>query len=319
MTALPDVLESCGHVLERARFVRIDHRAVERWARDQTLEGLRAPDPPPELQFDGSRDDCANLTLLLSCLNFCFWSDEPWSVDYRSRTWTRSYAMYAGILRAVEEDDTWLTPQRWRAVEADDVARLFRGRGEIPLPDCRREVLNETGRCLMEHFGGRFTAAVERVQADARALAYLLADVFASFRDGPRYGGRRVAILKRAQICAADLHHLWTRLGHGGLEGMDRLTAFADYRLPQYLRHVGVIRLEPDLASPIDSQREIPAESQEEIELRCATVVGADLLRQALAQRGLTLPAWHLDFVLWERSHDPNVSVPHHRTRTVYY
>lgn len=319
MTPLPDVLESCRWVVERARFVRIDRQAVWRWAQGQTLEGLQTPTPPPELQFEGSRDDCANLILLLSCLNFCFWSDQPWSVEYRGRTWTRSYAMCAGILRAVEQDDTWLTPQRWRATELDDIAHLFRGQGEIPLPDRRREVLTETGHLLLERFEGRFTTVVEQVRRDARALAYLLAEVFPSFQDAPQYRGRTVALLKRAQICAADLHDLWTRLGYGNLEGMDRLTVFADYRLPQYLRHVGVLRLEPDLAAAIDSLQEIRAESDQEIELRCATVVAADLLRQALTQTGLTVPAWRLDYVLWERSHDPEVSPPHHRTPTVYY
>jgi hypothetical protein len=227
--------------------------------------------------------------------------------------------MYAGILRAVEQDANWLTPQRWQAADADDVAHLFRGQGCIPLPDRRREVLNETGRCLMDHFAGRFATAVEQVQADARALAYMLAEVFPSFTDAPPYQGRTVAILKRAQICAADLHHLWTRLGHGGLEGMDRLTVFADYRLPQYLRHVGVIGLAPELAAAVEARREIPAGSDEEIELRCATVVGADRLRRSLEERGVAIPAWRLDYVLWERSHDPSVLIPHHRTATIYY
>jgi len=319
LTSLPDVLESCRFVVQRACFVRIDHDAIARWADQQTIETLGAPASPPELLFQGDRDESANLTLLLSCLNFCFWSDEPWSVEFRGRTWTRTYAMYAGILRAIEDDDTWLTPQRWRAAGADDIAHLFRGRGGIPLPDRRREVLNETGHRLLERFEGRFAIAAEQVRGDARALAYLLADVFPSFRDAPEYQGRTVAILKRAQICAADLHHSWTRLGYDGLEAMDCLTVFADYRLPQYLRHVGVLTLEPELAATIDARREIRSESDQEIELRCATVVAADLLQTALAERGLPVPAWHLDFVLWERSHDADVSLPHHRTRSVYY
>ena len=313
------MLESCRQVVERARFVTIDRQAARRWAGRCALNALKLPELPTDLQFSGSREDCANLTLLLSCLNFCFWSDQPWSVEFRGRNWRRTYAMYASVLRAVDRDAAWLRPQRWAEADTDAVAWLFRGQGQIPQLDKRREVLNETGRCLLEHFDGQFARAVEQVGRDARDLAYLLAELFPSFCDAPRYQGRTVALLKRAQICAADLHHGWRRCGCPGLTGLERLTVFADYRLPQYLRHVGVLAVAPELAERIEASREIPAASAEEVELRAATVVAADLLRSDLAERGIHLPAWHLDFVLWERSHDPEVTVPHHRTRTIYY
>jgi hypothetical protein len=227
--------------------------------------------------------------------------------------------MYASVLRAVDYDAAWLKPLRWAEADADTVARLFRGEGQIPLLEKRQEVLNETGRCLLEHFDGQFARAVKRVGGDARDLAYLLAERFPSFRDAPQYQGRMVALLKRAQLCASDLHQAWTQFGYGGLEGMGRLTVFADYRLPQYLRHIGVLTLAPELAQRIDAGRELPAGSAEEVELRAATIVGGDVLRSALAARGMDLPAWQLDYVLWEDSHDPAVTVPHHRTRTIYY
>ena len=289
---------------------------------DGPLPGHRVdvrPGRAAELRFAGSRDDCANLTLLIDCLNFCFWSDEPWSVEFAGRTWTRTYAMYAGVLRAVAEDSSWLTPQRWAAANSRDVLHVFRGQGRIPLADKRVEVLNETGRCLLESFDGCFANAVEQADGRARRLAYLVADRFPSFRDAPTYQGRTVAILKRAQICAADLHHNWARCALPSLSGLDELTIFADYRLPQYLRHIGVMVLSPRLAERIDAEQLIEAESEEEIELRCATVAASDLLREELRRSGVTLPAWHLDYVLWERSHDPEINFPHHRTQTVYY
>ena len=179
----------------------------------------------------------------------------------------------------------------------------------------RRDVLNQTGHCLMDGFGDGFTNAVEEAGGHARRLAHLLAERFPSFRDLASYEGQPVAFLKRAQICAADLHHLWSRCGFAGLTGMDELTVFADYRLPQYLRHAGIIRVRPELAERIDQRRELPAGSPEEVELRAATIVAGEVLRQALDGR---VPAWHLDFVLWQRSHEPGVNIEHHRTRTIY-
>ena len=319
MSALPDVLESARGVLQSAAFVSIDEQAVHRWAEAQSAAAFATPSLPEELQFSGSRDDSANLILLLDCLNFCFWSDKPWSVDFRGRPWSRTYAMYASVLRAVEQDAGWLKPGCWASVDLDDVARLFHGRGQIPMLEHRRQVLNETGRCLIESFDGCFANAVEQTDRHARRLAYLLADAFPSFRDGPTYRGRTVAVLKRAQICAADLHQCWIRQGYKGLTGLDELTIFADYRLPQYLRHIQVMGLTSDLAARIDSGTELEAGSDEEVELRAATIVAGDLMMTALGDVGIDLAAWHLDFVLWERSHAADVVVPHHRTRTIYY
>jgi hypothetical protein len=305
--------------MQSAASVSIDQQAVHRWAKAQSAAAFTAPLPPDELQFNGSREDSANLILLLDCLNFCFWSDQPWSVDFRGRTWTRTCAMYASVLRAVEKDAGWLQPERWASADLDDVARLFRGSGQIPMLEQRRQVLNETGRCLIESSGGRFGTAVEQAGRHARRLAYLLAETFPSFRDAPTYRGRTVAILKRAQICAADLHQCWIRQGYDGLRGMDELTVFADYRLPQYLRYIQVMGLTSDLAARIDSGTELEAGSDEEVQLRAATIVAGDLMVTALRDQGIDLPAWNLDFVLWERSHEPDVTAPHHRTGTIYY
>ncbi|UCG32119.1 MAG: hypothetical protein JSU68_10680, partial [Phycisphaerales bacterium] len=113
MQNLPDVLESARQVAARAKWVRIDEEAVRDWAALQASADWEAPNWPAELRFAGDRTACANLTLLLSCLNFCFWSDRPWAIEFRGRRWRRTYAMYAAVLRAVEEDPSWVHARRW--------------------------------------------------------------------------------------------------------------------------------------------------------------------------------------------------------------
>ena len=316
MSSIPDVLESARYVMARADFVRVSDAAAQRWANTQDPTQFPAPSTPPELQFDGDPAARANLCLLRNCLNFCFWSERPWSVEFHGQTWTRTYAMFAAVLRAIEQERSWLTARRWAEADAAAVAGLFAGQGEIPLLAQRRAVLNETGRCLDEQFGGQCVHAVEEAGRHARTFAYLLAERFPSFRDVAACRGREVALLKRAQICATDLHCLWQQHGDPGLVGMDELTVFADYRLPQYLRHVGIIELQPELAARIERRDELVPGAPEEIELRAATIWAGEIIRRAL---GGAVPAWKIDFFLWQRSHDPAIRVEHHRTRTVFY
>ena len=314
MPDLPDILESCSRVVRRARHVSIDDGVLRERAGAIKRDTIADPAYPEVLRIHGSREACANFVLLTDCLNFCFWSDRPWVVTYAGREWTRTFAMLAGLVRAIQVDRAWLKADRWADAGPADMAEMFAGVGRIPMFDERVEVLRETGGALLSKYQGRFVNAVEEAHADAPAVARLLARDFPSFRDVSEYDGEPVAFLKRAQICAADLAALWSAERHGSLTGLDRLSVFADYRLPQLFRHWGVLRVAEPLARCIDSLVEIAPDSAEEVELRAATICIGDRMAQSLE-----VPAWRLDYFLWERSHDPDVVVQHHRTRTIFY
>ena len=126
--------------------------------------------------------------------------------------------------------------------------------------------------------------------------------------------------MKRAQICALDLALAWQVQECGDLSGLEELTAFADYRVPQGLRHLGILRLRPELAALIDGQEEIAKDSEEEVELRAGTIQAVERMREAAAAAGKPVPAWQIDGYLWRLARDADdTAVDHHRTRTVYY
>lgn len=54
--------------------------------------------------------------------------------------------------------------------------------------------------------------------------------------------GKRVSFYKRAQILVADAWGIMEAQGEGDLVNMDWLTMFADYRIPQALVYLGVLR-----------------------------------------------------------------------------
>jgi hypothetical protein len=316
-SAVPLVLESCRRVMAAARYVSIDPQAVAAFAGKLAREGMAdAYDP---LQFRGSRAACANFVLITDALNFCFWSHAPWKITYGGQAWTRTFAMVAGMLRAIETDPAWVTAERWASATDDDVADLFTDVGVIPLAQRRREVLNETGTILREEYAGEFTNIVEAVERDAMQLARGLAVEFPSFRDVATHPAGPVAFLKRAQICAADLHRTWNSQGHGGLRNMEALTVFADYRLPQLFRYEGMLILAGAFARRIDREDLIEADSQEEVEIRAATVVIGEQICAALRDLHHPITAWELDYELWRRARLPEVTVPHHRTVTHFY
>ena len=95
---------------------------------------------------------------------------------------------------------------------------------------------------------------------------------------------------------------------------------FADYRVPQILRSLGVMEYSDTLAKKIDAHDEIPFGSEEETEIRAATVVAVEKIRAALEKRGMKLLDIECDWVLWNQGELKRHEIaPHHRILTIYY
>ncbi len=321
------VLSATARVMREARLARIDRAAVEalaaRWAGAEwptataTLSALHQP---------GAPEQAPNWVLLLDALNFCFWGapDGPrWRVTWRGATHDGYNALAASLSRAVEEglplsDAAWLAE-----LDAPTLAGILRpdaGFPPIPLFAERLNNAREAGRILRDRYDGQFVNVVEDADYDAISLALTVEREFSSFADVAAWRGYPVPFLKRAQILVADLRAITGGEGAGAIRGMEGLTAFADYKLPQRLRALGVLVYADELARVVDSYTLIPAGSEPEIEIRAATVWAVEALRRALARHGVARTASELDERLWVESQErlPDER-PYHRTRTIYY
>lgn len=68
---------------------------------------------------------------------------------------------------------------------------------------------------------------IEKAKGSAGRLVNLLAKHFPSFRDETRFDGRKVRLMKRAQIFVADVWAAFNGTGYGSFEDLDHLTMFA--------------------------------------------------------------------------------------------
>ena len=60
--------------------------------------------------------------------------------------------------------------------------------------------------------------------------------------------------------------------------------------------------------------------SEEETEIRAATVVAVEAMREQLATRGVQMLGVEVDWLLWNRGEKSlNEMAPHHKTLTIYY
>ena len=324
-----DVLRAVEAVVEQARWAAVEGEAVERLA-----ERIAARDAPPP-EWDAGlhpvgRDDAeaATLVLILDALNFCFWplpgSTAPrWTIRFRGVAYDGYPALAASLRRAVEDGVPLTDPDFLARIDQGDVQRIFLpqpGAQDIPMIEARVANLREVGRVLRDRWNGTFATAIEKSGRSSRALVAEVIDALPSFRDVAQYKGHEVWFLKRAQILIADLHGAFGGLRLGAFDDLDQLTAFADYKVPQMLRQLGVLDYHPELAQAIRRYDLIPPGDEREVEIRAVTVWAVERLRRELARLNRSLHAFEIDWLLWHASQDiPGDAEPYHRTLTIYY
>ena len=173
---------------------------------------------------------------------------------------------------------------------------------------------------LVARHGGRFRNLLAAAGGRAVGLAELLVREFPSFNDACAVEGREVLFYKRAQLAAAMVYQRFQGKGPGAFPDVDRLTVFADYKLPQALRRLEVLRYRPGLAAKVDGQILIPPCSREEVEIRAATIWACDLIQRGYAARGQRVDSVALDAFLWLLGHEKvEGEKPYHLTETIYY
>lgn len=308
MNPLRSVRETTAWVMSQAQHVTIDGAAIRREAKEMAAAG----EQPAKWEHDYHYTDGGPLTaqflLVVDAVNFCFWPDPE--LEYEP--------LVRGLKGAMDGDPHAFDADRLANIDAGTV-RTWTGR-DLPQMDERVRLLREVGTGLGQHFDGQAVNLVRAANGSVARLVELVTAHFPGFRDHAIYRGRQIFFYKRAQIFAGDIWGAYGGENIGAFDDISDLTMFADYRVPQLLRPLGVLRYSDALAAKIDARDELPAGSEMEIELRAATVQAVEQLRSALAEHGRRMHSVEVDWVLWQRGEARREELPpHHRTLTIYY
>lgn len=131
----------------------------------------------------------------------------------------------------------------------------------------------------LQKYDCRFSSCIEAANGSAAGLVNILADDFSCFRDEFKFQSRRkpVRFLKRAQILVADLWACFQGEGYGAFRDVDKITMFADYRVPQVLNTMGCISYSPPLNEAIKERQVLASGSSWEMQMRGKFCSSAEL------------------------------------------
>lgn len=313
------ILASLEPVLASPVHVSIDDGRLKEAAK----EFLSAPVPPwdNDLQFLGTPEETAYYYFFLDSLNFCFWGPKGkmrWEYKIGEQWVGGYYAFSRAIKDAFLRDPRFFDAGYLSAIPEEDFREIFAGgRNELLLIPERLAIIRENFSILRDTFGGKVLNLLAAADYDTDTLVELLLEYFPSFRDTAEKDGRTLYFLKRAQIFPSDI--FFTGLAPLKLKNLDHLTVFADYKLPQILESLGVLKYSEELNADILSETLIPPGSAKEIELRAGSVIATERMREEMARLGRSITTNELDWILWVRAKQTAFQKPHHKTLTTFY
>lgn len=255
------------------------------------------------------------LQYYFNTVNFAYWvqADETkWHRLHGGKNVDGSEAMIAAMEAAGFHTKT---PEEILAMTTQDFTAWIGGEGTLHLLPQRVELLHQAARFLQEK-SWTVEALVTAAQGDAMALLQILA-ASPAFEDTTMVGTRSVPFLKRAQLLTKVISDCLP--AEEKLRGLDQLTAFSDYKVPQALEHLGLLLYSADLRRRMDDLNIIPKDSPEEGAIRLATIRAVEKLREVFRRTlGKTLSAGEIDSVLWVLAQKGEKRA-YHRTWTTAY
>lgn len=317
-----NVLSSTKYVVDHSKNVKIDLGTIYSLAskvkwEDLSLSGISLTRKKWEL------DTLVQIIFVFNTINFCFWAgkdEKKWTVNIDGEELDGSRALFRCIEKEVEKNPGFLAGDKLVTLTPEHLRLMLAGDVPIPLFDERLKCLHQAGRVLKKQFGNSFTNLYQKAENNAITLAESLITNFSYFDDISEYQGKKVGFYKRAQLNSKMINDVLIAEGRAGMDEIDQLTAFADYKIPQILRNLEVVRYTKELAKKIDSFELIESGSEEEVEIRAATVWAVETIRHRLKKDHGFVTAAQVDSILWNLSQTKTRGeFPYHRTLTIDY
>jgi len=316
--------------------VKIDFERIAGLAKEMAPQDMQIPSwdfwPFPE------DEQFADFIFWASAINFCFTdftTGRSYEVEYPQGTINKgAYAMFASFRKAMDVGVPVLCAEYWETVSLNEFSGLFAGNyTDKTVMQWRHECLRRNAVILSRYYDGKveniFKAGEYRCFNGGGGFVELLG-AFPAFSDWAIYDvhGKNPTFLgfyKKAMLMA--MIYQGRALSKNGetlplLNGQEHLMLPADYRVPQALQHLGILKYSEELTEDIARGRFILSGEKREIEIRAQSVHAAHRLIAEINEirtvRGLAMvTVLEVDYFLWKMGR--TVTGKHHYTKTINY
>lgn len=307
------------------KHVKIDEEKIKSFVDNFNSDCLIIPKWNDEVFFIENSKRDVDFLFLVNTINFSYWPDtnqQKWTCNFANKTYSGSYGLFACMKKAIFEGSPLFSSNYLEKISEDDLRHILQSEvNEIPMLKERVRILREVGRTLNE-LGCNFSDIVPKAENSAIELINLIFEYFPCFRDIHFYKGNQFNFFKKAQLLCAMLYGRYEGKDFGRFDDIKELTIFADYRVPQMLRNLGLITYSDELSKKIDENIYFSDVNQEVSEIRASAIITSEILKNLINEkRGSDdVNSLHIDFFLWKTSKVTEEKYSNfHKTRSIYY
>lgn len=318
------VRESCWKIVSKMKNVEINKEAITEFVKEHINNNYvisRGDWSSAHFPIDKANlETVIKYTIIIDTLNYCFWPNDPF--EYIDLAQNLYQSLFTKPEMYTIENLSKITKEELR----DNIFKC-----DFNLLEERVRMIREVFTIIKLSFNSSCTEFIKRGEQNAPKLVKEILDNFVCYRDTAIYEGEQVFFYKRAQILVCDLYiaylDLIEKVGKNEenkildfSETIGEITTFADYIVPQILRAKGIIKYNEELSKTIDNKVQILNGSVYEIELRAASIISVELLKEEFMKFGKKYHSFDIDVFLWqEGERNKEKILPHHRTLSIFY
>ena len=319
-----EVLSSVSKAVDQLEYLSINKDSIESVADWLAYEEF--PFPINAAAKDDA-DDFIRATMFMNTLNFAFTDFDKcikYEINEEGRILSDSEAMYFQVNNAISSGIKLIEGNVMASITLKQLETIFVGNIEMPMLKERVEILNEVGQKLVDDYEGDWINFInngpKKLYSNGKGLIERLIIEFPRFDDSSQFKGSNVKFYKLAQLAFWVIHAELSGSNYFKIEDMNSMTAFADYIIPVALNLKKITTYTPQLDQKIKSGELIERNSNEEIEIRIASIYTTALLTESINEKrpeGKAIIIPQLDYRLWKNYHATHY--PHHLTYTTMY
>ena len=252
-------------------------------------------------------------------MSFSYWGNPDYFFVHNKNKYATSFGLLMALALETKKNKDLLNINFLSNIKDDYLNSVLNTDCIFPMFKERCRILRENSKILKSKFDGKIEKVIKLSSRDTGKILNVLYKNFPNYRDEAKFKGQKVYFMKKAQILIGDIDRAFPA-PLGKLKNTDNLTACADYRLPQLMRHFGILKYSEKLTKIIDSKKIIKEKSDYEIEIRGATIKANDEIRKVLEKKySKKIKPVDVNDFLWISAKKTENMKPYHLVRTEAY
>ena len=203
-----------------------------------------------------------NFLLIFESIDYSFWGQPKWEINTEEGIKDGSDALFYAMIKYVKETRS----TDFSNLSLNQFKELLKGNVDIPLFEERYATIINISRTVNERMNGSFYKFIKDINLDTKLFDTIINN-FESFKDERVYNGKTIYFYKLAQLLSSDILHIREKLENISVD-YSNLIGCADYKIPQTLRALGILKYNDELSNIIDNKVLIDKNSKYEVEIR---------------------------------------------------